>query len=69
MQPVFPSEYVLYGHFAQGDLVALPELLAFVVLAVLAIFAKLVASPFKKDSSGVNVPVGHDRHSLPLAEK
>ena len=63
---MFPSEYVLYGHFAQGDLVALPELLAFVVLAVLA---KRVASPFKKDSSGVNVPSGHARHPLPLAEK
>ena len=66
MQPVFPSEYVLYGHFAQGDLVALPALLAIVVLAVLA---KRVASPFKKDSSGVNVPSGHARHPLPLAEK
>ena len=69
LQPVFPSEYVLYGHFSQGDRVALLEVLATVVLGVLAFFAERVASPFKIDSSGVNVPAGHALHSLPLAEK
>ena len=59
LQPVFPSEYVLYGHSSQGEPVALPA----VALALLA------APPFKTESSGVNSPAGHARQSLPLAEK